>query len=893
MADFNTLPNELYIALEPFITSCGDLAALARCTRRLHTHFHHSLYKHAASTPCGKRALFWSAANGEARTFHSALSSETDINILWRSEQRIGDLRELVPSAKESKCSAMKGQREGRDPRMPRWRNDFSWSLVHVAAANGNTEILETLLKRSAELNLGCLGLCKCDRSPRVLGGAQSGAGFRTPSRSWTPLHVALCRGNTDAAKLLVSHGFMESMAASTVSDNRAFGNAGLVPLFGGANANANPGWGGTNNTGWGGRANDAAQAAGMSVASEPCPMHAACISGDLTYVKWLMDTQRVVNVNAKDCFGQTALCYAYLYHKWDCFEYLLGKGADINVVLRIEFNDEESWNETMLLDAIGHLRFSDARRLISLGADIDFVGGASQISVMCHLCAKLLGQSQDDLPAGADLLDDLLSRAAATPCQRERGHGILTHALTFAAGVGNMAAMRRLIDNGASVDGLPTDEKTPLVSACGNFDLSRRVQAITLLLDNGASPNPHGQCKQGPIWALCSTGANEDDPLHKEAFELLMSRGAKPYRGTSDLMTTFTTPLENLLFKQDIAGFDKLLERCGGSEVLGMDDILSFWNTVAVSENIELVEKVILMDREGAIARHARSPIQSLLSMKPIPAALVTRLLEQGATPDAPMALSTIHQAIFRGAELDLIKQLLDSGANPNAMVAKQPVLSHVISTNSNSLETGRKIAIVDLLLEAGVSIYDHLHMSEFFSLPNDTPYTHLGHVIHRKRGNETIVQHFLEHQPLADRRDNEVFQYLKEACRQGHKTALEAILSSAPGVAQPILTRNINLLTHLLLDNTYSSHIDGTEVNAAIDCLKILLQTGGNEVLDTTPPGVIRDKRTAREKLLALMVVYSGPYAGKMAMVSGCFQRRLDFKDGDAVPKFKSGWD
>jgi ankyrin repeat protein len=452
---------------------------------------------------------------------------------------------------------------------------------------------------------------------------------------------------------------------------------------------------------------------------------------------------------------------------------------------------------------------------------------------------------------------------------------------------------MRRLLDNGAAVDGMPTDEKTPLVAACSNFDLSRRLKAITLLLDNGASPNPQNECKQGAIWALCSTGANENDPLHKEAFELLMKHGAKPYRGTSDLMTTFTTPLDNLLGRQDIEGFDKLLERCGGIDVLGVDDFLSFWNTVSISGNMNLMEKVILMDKEGAIARHAKTPIQTLLAMKPIPSALVTRLLEQNAKPDPPLAMSSLHSAIFHGAELDLIKQLLSNGADPNAMVAKQSILSHVISAQTDTWASGRKLAIVDLLLEAGVSIYKHLPTSRFFRLPDDTPRTSLGHAIHRKRGNQGLVKRLLEHQPLAGRRENEILKYIKEACRQGHRTALDAILSSAPKAAGPIIAQNVNLLTHLLLDNIYNSHVDGTEVSAAIDCLKMLLQRGGNEVLNDLPPSVISDQRTAKEKLLALMVSYSGPSVGKMNMVSGCFQRRLAFKAEDDWPKFKNGWD
>lgn len=863
------------MGLEPYLGSCGDLLSLALCSRRLCDYFLDALYKHAVRGPCGRRALFWAVSNGKPTILRNLIDPTTTLDILWHHDESPDNIRALVPSAKSypSSCLSPKGEDPGYRPERERLRMapSPSWSLIHVAVASDNIEVLEILLNYGISTEVGCLGLCKCGIRPELLAlPLEPERRIRALSHSWTALHVALCLGHTEAAKLLVSRGHTESMVEQTVwSDVHPFELTMLQE-----------------------------RRALLTQPLEPRPLHGACMAGNLEFLRWVLEEHDIVqNVDALDTMGQTALCYAFLYGHWDCFDYLLSKGANINVVVEVDPAHQSRGQETLLSGALYQLRFKDTLRLISLGINADImiqVHAGVAVQIAMYTCGLPWGESRDAPEDAAEVLDHFLSIST-------RGVDwvyLMTWGLISAAEKGNHLVISRVVAAGALIDGVPGHGTTPLISACDDKNVARRSKTISLLIESGASATLKNQSGQRPLWALFDAGVSGnvvEHPDQQAAIELLISGGAKPYRGTLTFKKPFT-PLDTLLQKGHVEYFHRLIDMSGGKEALGKDDMLSFWDIVCAKSDPDLTRMILDIDEHTVIAQHARSPIQALLSLDPAPQDLVVRLLDKGASPDAQAGVSSITHAMTRGVDASLIKRLLDSGAGPRAVTASQPVFCHLLSaTKSTTMDNEKRLAIASLLLDAGVSAYERVRNSPYHRLPDGVPTTHLGHAVQKKRGNEEIVKMLLEREPLARRSEAEVLQHLKHICRQGHRVGLESIVSFPEGDGVSIknmISQNALLLTHLLLDDIYNANSDGTEVDAAIDCLRILLQHAQDGILDHPPPAKITDTRTLREKLVALLVDNGASSGDKMTIVTGCFRRRLKLEEGDLMPIFNSGW-
>lgn len=84
--------------------------------------------------------------------------------------------------------------------------NYWSWAPIHVAVLRGDKEAVRLLLDHGADVNAQCSGLCDCAVPP--LDGQDYSNESLSPHhfRSvWTPLHVAICSGNKDTARLLIA----------------------------------------------------------------------------------------------------------------------------------------------------------------------------------------------------------------------------------------------------------------------------------------------------------------------------------------------------------------------------------------------------------------------------------------------------------------------------------------------------------------------------------------------------------------------------------------------------------------------------------------------------------------------------------------------------------------
>ncbi|KXX77109.1 Ankyrin repeat domain-containing protein 17 [Madurella mycetomatis] len=89
----------------------------------------------------------------------------------------------------------------------PETRKYWSWSPIHVAVLRGDNEAVR-LLVHGASIDARCSGLCDCAapdfEAEEELGDSIMPNKYRT---IWTPLHVAICTGNEDTARLLIALG--------------------------------------------------------------------------------------------------------------------------------------------------------------------------------------------------------------------------------------------------------------------------------------------------------------------------------------------------------------------------------------------------------------------------------------------------------------------------------------------------------------------------------------------------------------------------------------------------------------------------------------------------------------------------------------------------------------
>jgi ankyrin repeat protein len=87
-------------------------------------------------------------------------------------------------------------------------RQYWYWAPIHLAAMTYNNTALRMLLDKGADIDAQCSGLCDC--AAPAMGGDDYLEESVAPHRDrsvWTALHVAMCSGNEEAARQLVSKG--------------------------------------------------------------------------------------------------------------------------------------------------------------------------------------------------------------------------------------------------------------------------------------------------------------------------------------------------------------------------------------------------------------------------------------------------------------------------------------------------------------------------------------------------------------------------------------------------------------------------------------------------------------------------------------------------------------
>jgi ankyrin repeat protein len=255
--------------------------------------------------------------------------------------------------------------------------------------------------------------------------------------------------------------------------------------------------------------------------------------------------------------------------------------------------------------------------------------------------------------------------------------------ALHFAAMHSKTYAVQILIEKGASVNAVTTDNQTPLhwASRFGN------LETVELLIEKGASVNAVTTDNQTPLhWA------SESGDL--ETVALLIEKGASVNAVTTDNQT----PLHCASEHGDLETVALLIEKGASVNAVTTDNQTPlYW----ASESGDL-ETVALLIEKGASVNAVTTDNQTPLHWASHHGNLetVALLIEKGASVNAVTNdnKTPLHWA-SRCGNLETVALLIEKGASVNAVTTDNQTPLHWAS-ESGDLET------VALLIEKGISV-------------------------------------------------------------------------------------------------------------------------------------------------------------------------------------------
>jgi ankyrin repeat protein len=283
------------------------------------------------------------------------------------------------------------------------------------------------------------------------------------------------------------------------------------------------------------------------------------------------------------------------------------------------------------LIDAARRQDVAAVRTLLDGRVDVN--GTAADGSTALHWAAK-----QDDMP-----LVQLLLGAGADANAKTRYN---VTALYLSALNGNAAIMQRLIEAGANPNGTAHEGQTMLMTA----SLSGNADAVRLLLSRGATVDEKEPYKgqTALMWAAAEG--------HTAAAEVLIEAGA-------DVTARSRGGFTPLLFAVRNAHLDtaqRLVQRGANVNDVAPDGS-SALSMAAVNAYFELASMLLDHGADPNLSDPRGSPLHTVAWLRKPGADGAAGV---GATPQGT------PQPVGRVTALELARQLLDKGANPNARV-------------------------------------------------------------------------------------------------------------------------------------------------------------------------------------------------------------------------------
>ena len=245
---------------------------------------------------------------------------------------------------------------------------------MHLAAAGGHDEIVETLVRHGALVDVPSERFCVCAPMHGLLNALEQPEDEPDPP-AWSPLHVAICHSRPETAKLLLSRKASHVMEVadplSTPAHHGGYGYLGSQPAGSGATA-----------------------------------LHHAAAMGQTALVSYLLERGIQTDVDERDARALTPFYYAYAWRRWDSTAAQLRRlGADVDAAVKmyIPYTAITPLGEACRL---GH--FAAADRLMDLGADVrrGFLattakgGCLTPLHMCCMRSARVPGRGSGDAQA-------------------------------------------------------------------------------------------------------------------------------------------------------------------------------------------------------------------------------------------------------------------------------------------------------------------------------------------------------------------------------------------------------------------------------------------------------------------------------------------------------------
>ncbi|KAK7943458.1 ankyrin repeat protein [Apiospora aurea] len=376
------LPVELVLEAFGHLTDIDDLKSLACVTPSFYVLAIDRIWARADKDH-RYRIFVWACASGSLRALRRLLDLgfTTNLNFQLKDDTNLEELTpefylRLPPNPSLAQAgwidsyACIPYMDDYYDPAAPfSGRNNAQfWKPLHVAAHYGQSQITETLLQHGASIDATSMNYCKCTR-PIFPDGAPKDLG------QFTPLHVALCRGQEETAMALISHGATMYVDHHIYRSYRTCGfNRGRITA-----------------------------------------LHLCASYGLLSTAKFIVEQGYCeTGIDQLDEFGYSPLMYAYHFRSDDVFNYLLSQGANPQLTDTPTLTIFKPDARSILHQACHDARWEAVTRLVDQGSDpLELNGNGDPpmiIWIKSHLHEILYGQSR-----GESLFPTELNRMIST----------------------------------------------------------------------------------------------------------------------------------------------------------------------------------------------------------------------------------------------------------------------------------------------------------------------------------------------------------------------------------------------------------------------------------------------------------------------------------------------
>ena len=585
-------------------------------------------------------------------------------------------------------------------------RDISGFTALHVAAICGEVEIIEMLVKRGLDVNVGdtgglgstplhsaaAKGRPESVRTLLRLGGRKSMS--IVIDRAGSPLHQAASKGHRRVVSLLLSEGcpidIRDSDGLTALHIAVKFRQFEIVELLAkhGMDVNIMDNYGCTplHLASWHGQlalVHMLLRFGGWrSVAAVAdrtgTPLHLAVVGGHMDVITHLLKEGCPIDIRDND--GFTLLHLAASHGHLGIIEVLVKHGLDVNIVC--------NRGRTPLLSAASAGQLESVRRLLRFGARKSMTTVADQVGSPLHQAA---------LEGHKNVIALLLNEGCPIDIKDSDG---LT-ALNYAANFGQVDVIEMLVNRGLDVNTLDNQGNTPLHRAAG----TGQVESVhTLLRLGGRQSLLVVSDDSGTALQQAAAGG------HKDIVKLLLSEGCPIAIGDSDGLSALHTAAK---FGQ-VGIIEMLVER-------GLDvNIVSSMgktplHSAAAEGHLESVHALLRLGGRKAmtmVAGKVGTPLHQAAASghKDV----VTHLLKEGCPIDVRDSdgFTPLHFAAQCG-QVDIIELLVTRGLDVNIPdnQGTTPLHSAAATGQLESVRTlltlGERRALLDATGEAGTALH------------------------------------------------------------------------------------------------------------------------------------------------------------------------------------------